>query len=354
MGKWAAFLGWYHRQKRVLPWRDEPTLYRVWLSEIMLQQTQVATVVPYFERFMERFPTVRELAEAPEDEVMRMWAGLGYYSRARNLQAAARVIQARGGFPRTRQEWLELPGIGEYTAGAIVSIALNQAEPILDGNVERVLSRLHRVAEPGPGKRRLWELAALAVTEASREGYEPRDFNQALMELGATVCTPRNPACMLCPLGPRCEARDAGDWAAFPPKRQAKKWEKVEETVFYVSDPTGRVLLRKREKGEWRAGLWDLPEQLPERGVGELAEVGSFKSRYVVTNHKIERTTRIFAAARSFGQGPEHLRWKASDSASGAEPSFATVDLRRSPLPVAIGSPLRKTLPEILERLEKA
>src|SRR5690606_19350851 len=155
---------------------------RVWISEIMLQQTQVATVVPYFERFMERFPTVRDLAEAPEEELMRHWAGLGYYSRARNLQKAAQVIHRRGKFPDSREQWQELPGFGPYTAGAIASIAMNLPEPILDGNVERVFSRLCRVADPGAGNKRLWELAEAGVKEADRAGHPPRDFNQALME----------------------------------------------------------------------------------------------------------------------------------------------------------------------------
>ncbi len=297
---------WFERQKRVLPWRDdqagrepgrdsdEPSLYRVWISEIMLQQTQVATVVPYFERFVARFPDVQALAQASEDEVVRLWAGLGYYSRARNLRKAARKI-AEEGFPRDRAGWLEMPGVGEYTAGAILSIALNQPEPILDGNVERVISRLRRVTrQKGDAayKARLWRLARILVVRGHARGVEPRDLNQALMELGATVCSPRKPRCLLCPVREDCRAFAAGDAESFPPKKAPKQWVQVRERVFCLVDREGRVLLEKRGEGKWRAGLWDFPERMPA-GARLGAELGDVETRHVVTRHKITRVTRV-------------------------------------------------------------
>jgi A/G-specific adenine glycosylase len=285
---------WFERQKRVLPWRDEPTLYRVWISEIMLQQTQVATVVPYFERFIARLPTVENLAHASEDEVVQLWAGLGYYSRARNLHKAAKEI-VRTGFPRDRDGWLALSGVGDYTAGAILSIALDQPEAILDGNVERVVSRLRRVGRQkgdSPYKARLWRLARALVTRADASGVRPSVLNQALMELGATVCTFRKPKCPVCPLQKDCRAFQAGDAESFPPKKAPKVWVQKREKMLCLLDSMGRVLLEKRAKGEWRAGLWDFPESitaLEKTGV----EVAVVETKHIVTRHKIIRSTRV-------------------------------------------------------------
>lgn len=328
----GALGAWFERQKRVLPWRDNPSLYRVWISEIMLQQTQVATVVPYFERFLERFPDVRALAEAPLDDVLLLWAGLGYYSRARNLHRAAQALAERG-FPETLEGWLELPGVGRYTAGAILSIALDQPRPILDGNVERVLSRLRRVKRDENFKTRLWRLSLAFVERGAREGVQPSALNQALMELGATVCSPRRPRCEACPLSRLCRARAAGDAESFPPARPRKKWLEVREELHCLL-AGDRVLLRRRAAGEWRAGLWDLPAEAP---VGaEL--VGSVQTRHVVTRHKVARVTRVWRA-RAWGAAERDpagcdARWIAI-----AEPE------------VAVGSALRRTLEAVLELL---
>ncbi len=247
---------WFARNARALPWRKKPAdPYAVWLSEIMLQQTTVAAVVPYFERFLGRFPTVEDLARAPLDRVLEAWAGLGYYRRARHLHAAARVL-AGSGFPRTAEALEELPGIGPYTAGAIASIAFDEPSPLVDGNVARVLSRLRRVPgdpKQGPAKKRLWEIA--------RELVPPRGasvHNQALMELGALVCAPRSPRCEECPVARHCEARAAGDAERFPelpPRAKARSRRDLALAFF----ERGRVLLGKRHEGAVWGGLWELP-----------------------------------------------------------------------------------------------
>src|SRR6185369_3543428 len=200
-------LAWYGRHKRALPWRDVGDPYRTWISEIMLQQTQVDTVIPYYQRWLERFPTVQALAESPLNDVLALWEGLGYYSRARNLHRAAQQVAAeRGGaLPQTVDELLALPGIGRYTAGAIASIAFGVDAPVLDGNVKRVLARVFDIqtdVKSPAGARELWALAA-SLVPSGRAG----DYNQALMDLGATLCTPRAPACDICPVRELCAAR---------------------------------------------------------------------------------------------------------------------------------------------------
>lgn len=319
-GHLQALGAWFERQKRVLPWRDEPSLYRVWVSEIMLQQTQVVTVVPYFERFLRRFPDVESLSRAAEEEVLGLWAGLGYYSRARNLRKGAQKIVADGRFPRTREEWLEIPGVGQYTAGAILSIALDLPEAILDGNVERVLSRLRRVGrEEGDAayKEKLWALSRECVTKGAKAGVRPSVLNQALMELGATLCTPRAPRCGECPLRKACRARAKKDVEAWPPKRKKREWLEVGEEVHWISDQDGRVLVRLRDSGEWRSGLWDLPESFPDRlsGQSRAKALGSVETRHVVTRHRIHRVTQVWKlklkpvpAKDSLGK-KEKLRW---------------------------------------------
>jgi len=289
---------WFQRQKRVLPWRSEPTLYRVWVSEIMLQQTQVVTVLPYFERFMNRFPTVESLAQASESAVVEAWAGLGYYSRARNLHRGAKQIVERG-FPQSREGWIEIPGVGPYTAGAITSIALGLVEPILDGNVERVLSRSlgwSRTVGDTRFKTRLWKWSGLVVRRAHALGVSPSSLNQALMELGALVCTFRNPRCGDCPVSSTCVALAQGKAEAFPGKKAAKEWIRIEEVrhAWVFEDGSGKrmILARRQRSGEWRAGLWDFPAEKP--GVGHAREIGEVRTRHVVTRHKIERLTQIW------------------------------------------------------------
>lgn len=324
---------WFERQKRVLPWRENPEIYRVWISEVMLQQTQVATVVPYFERFISRFPNVEALALAPQDEVMKYWAGLGYYSRARNLHHAAQRIHVQGSFPCSVEAWLELPGIGRYTAGAIVSIALNQPVPILDGNVERVLSRVMRWGRDK--KEALWGVSEDWVIEGAHQKIEPRVLNQALMELGATICTPRSPACLLCPLQEICQACNQGDQQNFPQAKKKKEWLDVNESTHLLFDRDGKVFLEKRVAGEWRAGLWDLPRVLPvpERAVEEVGEV---KTSHIVTCHKISRTTRVLL-----------FKGKALGAmADGSWFHYSDLMKDRDRAPVAVGSALKKTLKE--------
>jgi A/G-specific adenine glycosylase len=328
---------WFERQKRVLPWRDSPTLYRVWISEIMLQQTQVATVIPYFERFLEKFPDVRTLAEAPEEEVMKQWAGLGYYSRARNLQKGARTIVALGRFPENREEWEAIPGVGPYTAGAILSIALDLPEAILDGNVERVLSRWRRVSrEKGDAafKAQLWDLSEKMVGEGFKAKVRPRVLNQALMELGAMTCTFRKPKCFVCPLKESCEAHAAGEEEAFPPKKKPKQWVQVQEELHCLTDGKDRVFVRRRAEGEWRAGLWDLLEAKP-KGARLL---GSFESRHVVTRHKITRITHVWETFKG-----------AAENLSGESADYRWISIE-SP-EVAVGSALNRTLRGVWEIL---
>lgn len=251
-----ALRGWYFTRRRLLPWRDEPTPYRVWVSEIMLQQTQVVTVLPYFERFMAAFPTVEALAAAPDEAVMAQWAGLGYYRRARNLHLAAKRVAERGGvFPNTVEGLLELPGVGRYTAGAIASIAFGVKAPLLDGNVARVLSRVFSVSDPidgSRGQKALWALAGALV-----QGDDPSSHNQALMELGALVCSPRSPACGECPLADRCRALATGRQAELPVKARKAAPQPV-AAVSGLWREGGLALFAQRPDG-LLGGLWELP-----------------------------------------------------------------------------------------------
>jgi A/G-specific adenine glycosylase len=265
-------LDWYERHRRELPWRSHPSPYRVWISEIMLQQTQVRTVLPYYERFLRRFPDITTLAEAPEHDVLAAWAGLGYYSRARNLQRAARVIvaQHQGEFPRKLEDILKLPGVGRYTAGAIDSIAFNRPQPVVDGNVRRVMSRLHGI-ESRPRDSFFWDQAKrwIAAGRAS-------DFNQALMELGALVCIPLLPRCLICPVHSLCEARRRGIQTLIPPLRSNRAREVV-RLMMLVLARDGSVLLARRRDAAYIPGEWGLPTQalrdddIPERVAGLLA-----------------------------------------------------------------------------------
>lgn len=258
----TRLLAWFDQYGRThLPWQQDRSPYRVWVSEIMLQQTQVATVIGYFERFMARFPDVEALADAEQDEVLHLWTGLGYYARARNLHQAARcVVHEHGGrFPVESVEALSaLPGIGRSTAGAIIAQATNERAPILDGNVKRVLTRLHGVTG-WPGRpeveRRLWALA---------EHYTPHwrcaDFTQAMMDMGATLCTRRRPSCLLCPFEADCVAHARGEEQHFPESRP-KKEKPVRQTIMLMlCDGDGRVLLEQRPSSGLWGGLWGLPQ----------------------------------------------------------------------------------------------
>jgi A/G-specific adenine glycosylase len=236
-------LGWFRQFQRDLPWRRTQDPYRIWLSEIMLQQTRVAVVIPYYERFLERFPDVRVLAEASEEEVLRLWSGLGYYSRARNLQKAAREIAGRHGgeFPKTVEDVLALSGIGRYTTAAILSIAFGRELAVLDGNVARVLARLGAVrGDLREGKH--WQ-APQESADHLLDAKSPGDWNQAMMELGATVCTPKSPLCLVCPVAKFCRARQLGIAECLPEKREKRATVEVTLAAAVFRDKQGRTLL---------------------------------------------------------------------------------------------------------------
>lgn len=275
-----AILGWYDKYgRKTLPWQQEKTPYKVWLSEIMLQQTQVATVIPYFERFMSRFPTVVDLANAELDEVLHLWTGLGYYARARNLHKAAKKIAAEynGEFPTNIDDVMALPGVGRSTAGAVLSLSLGQHHPILDGNVKRTLSR-HFAVEGWPGKKpvenRLWELAE---TNTPAEGVQR--YNQAMMDMGAMICTRSKPKCDICPVNYSCEANALGRQTDFPGKKP-KKTIPEKETCFVLFQYEDQVWLEQRPPAGLWGGLWCLPETTEKAAdqfvSGKLAS-GSFE-----------------------------------------------------------------------------
>ena len=256
----TLLLDWYDAHARELPWRSAPGTpppdpYRVWLSEVMLQQTTVAAVKPYFAAFTARWPSVEALAAAPEEEVMAAWAGLGYYSRARNLVKAARAVAELGGFPDTEGDLRALPGLGAYTAAAVAAIAFERRAVVVDANVERVVARLFAIAEPLPGARKAIRAAADAITPQARAG----DFAQGLMDLGATVCTVREPRCLLCPLSGRCEGRRTGDPARFPVK-PPKKAKPLRRGRAFWTAREGAVWLVRREGAGMLGGMRALPD----------------------------------------------------------------------------------------------
>lgn len=303
----ADLLAWYDRHRRVLPWRalpgERPDAYRVWVSEIMLQQTTIAAVKPYFERFMARFPTVEALAAAPSESVMQAWAGLGYYSRARNLHACARAVaQQHGGrFPDSEEGLRALPGIGAYTSGAIAAIAFDRPAVAVDGNVERVVTRLFAIAEEVPGAKPLICEQVLALLPQDRPG----DFAQALMDLGATICTPRSPACGLCPWRAPCRARIEGTQETFPRKAAKKTGKTRYGAAFVALREDGAVLVRTRPAkgllggmvevpgGDWRAD-YRLDDALQDAPVPALWRRLMLPVRHVFTHFPLELS--VFAA----------------------------------------------------------
>ena len=293
-------VAWYRHGHRDLPWRRTDDPYRIWVSEIMLQQTRASAVIPYYERFLERFPTVEALAAAPEQDVLALWSGLGYYSRARNLREAARTIVAAGAFPSGHDELLALPGIGDYTAAAIASIAFQLPHAVLDGNVLRVVARVEKDASDigSPRTRERFRDVAQGWLDKRNPGL----FNQALMELGATVCLPRNPLCLVCPLSGDCLARQAGVEAQLPVKLRKTEPVKLEGTLLIVQRK-GRILLRQREaKASRMAGFWDLPspEDLPDSQPGELfGEI-----RHTITRHHYRLSVRAATIAAGNGHAP--------------------------------------------------
>ncbi len=335
---------WYHTRRRRLPWRELPTPYRVWVSEVMLQQTQVATVIPYFERFVAALPTVQDLAAAPEEEVLGLWAGLGYYRRCRHLHAAARQVVAEhaGELPSTASELLSLPGVGRYTAGAIASIAFGRAEPLLDGNVIRVLSRLVALEQPvdvAAGRRTLWTLAGELL-----DSEDPSSHNQALMELGALVCAPRSPSCQLCPVQSCCAGQAAGAPERFPLKKGPRRRPKPALAVAgLVRDRAGRLLMTRRPPDVLLGGLWELPggdldvragrraglaEHLNTR-LGLEGEVGPHLAsvEHVFTHRHL--TLEVYAVSAVGGaSGADTMSWY-TDARWLEEDGFAAIPLSR-------------------------
>lgn len=329
-----ALLKWYGDNSRTLPWRQEVSPYRTWVSEIMLQQTRVAAVVPYFQHFMTAYPTVAALAAAPEEELMRLWQGLGYYSRARNLQRAARMLceEYGGAFPQTYGELIRLPGIGDYTAGAILSIAMGQPVPAVDGNVLRVFARLTGFAGDvlDPQNRRLLREWVQAILPPEAPGA----FNQALMDLGAMVCTPGGvPACAECPARDFCEAHRTGQETALPVRRQKKEKRREQLTVFLLRRGEETALRQRPERG-LLAGLWELPHvpgRLTERAAArQLAVWGLTPTAWESRREGTHEFTHIRWEMTGFtvqvtGEGPADWVWCAKE------------ELQRRAVPSAFG-----------------
>ncbi len=264
-------LDWYDQHKRPLPWRDEPDPYRVWISEVMLQQTQVATVVPYYERFLGRFPALADLAAASLDEVLKAWEGLGYYARARNLHAAACQLMAEyeGRLPESYADLRQLPGFGDYTAGAVASIAFGERMPAVDGNVKRVLARLFAITDDVSQSLAARRLRAIAADLVPAD--RPGDFNQAMMELGATLCTPASPRCLLCPVKSECRGLAQGIHESLPVKAPRPDRPHYDVTAAVIRRPDGCFLIAQRKADAMLGGLWEFPggkcqpgEALPE------------------------------------------------------------------------------------------
>lgn len=279
-------LAWFARFQRDLPWRKTRDPYAIWVSETMLQQTRVAAVIPYYLRFLEQFPNLTALARAPEASLLAAWSGLGYYYRARNLQKAAQIALANGSFPNTYDALRELPGVGDYTAAAVASIAFDLPHAVLDGNVLRVLSRL--AADPADiasvaGRKHFAQLAANLL-----EAAHPAQFNQAMMELGATVCLPKNPQCLVCPAAQLCRARQTGSQTQLPVKSSKQKSVEEQRTLFWIED-SGRVLAWQRPPDtKLMPGFWELPEPAHLPLIKTSGRLGSFRHGITFHNYLFE------------------------------------------------------------------
>ena len=308
-----TLLDWYRANRRALPWRATRDPYAIWISEAMLQQTRVETAIPYYERFLARFPDVQALAGADRDAVLGVWAGLGYYSRARNLHAAARVVVDRfaGELPDDAETLRSLPGVGRYTAGAVASIAYDRPEPVVDGNVARVLARLHAIRDDVRSSatlRRLWEEAG-----ALARGPHPGDLNQALMELGATVCTPRAPRCSACPVARHCEAHRLGEAESLPVRSKPAAPRRVEAVAALVLR-RGRALAVRRPSG-LLAGLWDLPGG--ELARGERPAAGVRRALRERVGLSVARAQRAGAVEHAFSHRRLRLHVYRCDTPEG-------------------------------------
>lgn len=331
-------IDWFEGEHRDLPWRKDRDPYKIWVSEVMLQQTRVDTVIPYFQQFMSRFPTVEALAEAGEEEVLKAWEGLGYYSRARNLHEGVREVYAKydAKVPDNKKEISGLKGVGPYTAGAILSIAYGKAEPAVDGNVMRVLSRILLIEDD------IAKVKTRKMFEAAVKELIPKDqasaFNQGLMELGAVVCTPTSPKCLLCPVKDHCRAFHEGRQGEFPKKGKKKPPKVVSMAVAVVKNEQGEVLIHRRPKEGLLAGLWEFPgfEISPDWNKKQqllqlLEETYDVK---VELNRRLRNIQHVFT----------HLKWElaiyegtVTDSVKESDVlKFVTVqDLEKYPFPVS-------------------
>ena len=306
-------LNWFHEHGRHdLPWQKNPTPYRVWLSEIMLQQTQVATVIPYYQRFMERFPTVEELAHADIDQVLHLWTGLGYYARARNLHKAAQVIvsEHKANFPKVVEELEQLPGVGRSTAGAIAALSMNVHAAILDGNVKRVLTRFHAIEgwpEQSKIKKELWQIA-----EAHTPKKEVAAYTQAIMDLGATVCTRSNPLCNRCPLKDECSALNSDKVSDYPGKKPKKKLPVKSVAMYIFQNEQGEVYLEKRPPSGIWGSLYSFPENNGDAKTG-FALTRKRKSldplRHTFSHYHLDIQPELVTVKKIANQMAESDRW---------------------------------------------
>ncbi len=342
-----ALLAWYDRHARQLPWRappgsgERPDPYRVWLSEVMLQQTTVAAVRPYFERFTARWPTVEALAAAEDAEVMGLWAGLGYYARARNLVACARAVAARGGFPDTEAGLRALPGLGPYTAAAMAAIAFGEPAAVVDGNVERVMARVFDVATPLPAARAEIRAQAAALTPADRPG----DYAQAVMDLGATLCTPRKPACVICPWQGPCLARARGVQIERPVKAPKRAAPERTGTAWVGRREDGAWLVETRDPSRMLGGMlgfpttsWDRPGEAGDEGEGDGEPVaGGWTALPAPARHGFSHfglTLEVRVARLPLGANPSRGAF-----VPDLDPALLPTVMRRV-LEVALASPL--------------
>ncbi len=306
-----ALLNWFQAGHRDLPWRATRDPYAIWLSEIMLQQTRAAAAIPYYTRFLALFPDAASLAQAPEPEVLAAWSGLGYYHRARNLRKAAQAIAEAGPFPSTHEAIRALPGVGDYTAAAVASIAFGLRHAVLDGNVLRVIARLNADGgDTGAGvtRKRFQQLATDWL-----DPQHPGAFNQAMMELGATVCLPRNPQCLVCPVAEFCEARQTGTQAQYPVKaRKAEPLIAASELLFL--ERAGKIAMKQRaEDASLMAGFWELPEASDFPGAGAREELGSFRHTIVNTRWSVH----VFRAQLPRnGRLPRGVQWITAEALS--------------------------------------
>jgi A/G-specific adenine glycosylase len=346
-----ALLGWYDRQRRDLPWRRTHDPYRVWVSEVMLQQTTVKAVVPYYEAFLARFPTLPALAQEPEEEVLAAWSGLGYYHRARNLHRGAQHVAERHGgrFPKSLEAALAVPGVGLYTASAILSIAYGEALPVVDGNVRRVLARLLALRGPEYRKDGPYYNRAEELLDRGRPG----DWNQALMELGATVCTPRSPGCDACPLRSHCRALSL-DLVGELPEGRARRAPVDVQVAAALVESEGRVLLVRRPEGRLLGRMWEVPQtSLESRGLADLARELqerhglrvvpgplAVRARHAITFRRITLEGYRARLEAPLPSDPERFRWARPEEVASLPVSSSTRKLLRGlrtpqiPLPI--------------------